>query len=72
MKQKQQGWMRVGAPLSTAGLQLTKSVVIKPYRLDDLLQKIEDMMKLRAANPSTEPAPAQPATADVMAVDVSA
>jgi hypothetical protein len=24
-------------------------VVIKPYRLDDLLVKIEDMMKLRAA-----------------------
>lgn len=24
-------------------------VVIKPYRLDDLLQKIEEMMKLRAA-----------------------
>lgn len=54
------------------GTQLTWSVVIKPYRLDDLLQKIEDMMKLRAANPSTVSAPAQPATADVMAVDVSA
>jgi hypothetical protein len=24
-------------------------VVIKPYRLDDLLHKIEEMMKLRAA-----------------------
>ena len=28
-------------------------VVIKPYRLDDLLVKIEEMMKLRAASAST-------------------
>lgn len=27
--------------------QLTYVVVIKPYRLDDLLQKIEEMMKIR-------------------------
>ena len=45
-------------------------VVIKPYRLDHLLQKIEDMMKLRASSsPPTTSVSSAPPTGDEMQVD---
>ena len=31
-------------------------VVIKPYRLDDLLQKIENMMRIRSSRNTVDPA----------------
>jgi len=31
-------------------------VVIKPYRLDDLLQKIENMMRIRNSRNTVDPA----------------
>lgn len=48
-------------------------VVIKPYRLDDLLQKIENMVRLRASRNTIDPASRPPVdTPEEIEIDLNA
>lgn len=50
------------------------AVVIKPYRLDDLLQKVEEMMKIRATRPAqslaTPSSPVRPVRESLQAIEI--